>query len=217
MQNGMDRCANMSLSVHMLKRTHTWLKYPFTKDGKEISYSNVYRRACWIDKSAGAGGIPKPNVHAEKVMLCIWWSVHSVECSELLAEGPTVTADVYFERLRNLKANLENARPQQHKVYFYHDSVRPHIARTANAELMKFGCTILPLPTYSSNLAYSDYHLFPHLQNHLFGQKFQIRADIEKALEHFFKKLSPAFWSRSTNDLPNRWQRTSDAFGPSLK
>ncbi|EYC41738.1 hypothetical protein Y032_0558g3415 [Ancylostoma ceylanicum] len=42
-------------------------------------------------------------------MLCIWWSVHSIECRKLLAEGPTVIADVYFERLRNLKANLENA------------------------------------------------------------------------------------------------------------
>ncbi|EPB68012.1 endomembrane protein 70 [Ancylostoma ceylanicum] len=134
MQYGMDRCADMSHSVHTLKRTHTWLEYPFTKDEKYISYSNVYRCACWIDKGAGAGGIPKPKVHAGKVMLCIRWSVHSVKCWELLAEGPTVTADVYFERLRNLKANLENARPQQLKVYFCHDSVRPHIARTANAE-----------------------------------------------------------------------------------
>ncbi|EYC45393.1 hypothetical protein Y032_0430g1312 [Ancylostoma ceylanicum] len=126
-------------------------------------------------------------------MLCIWWSVHSVECWELLVEGPTVTADVYFERLRNLKANLGNACPQQHKNYFYHDSVRPHIAETANAGIMKFLRTILPLSPYSSNLAYSDYHLFPHLQRHLFGQKFQIRDDIEKALGHFFKEPSPAF------------------------
>ncbi|EYC18879.1 hypothetical protein Y032_0026g1422 [Ancylostoma ceylanicum] len=213
----MDRCADMSPSVHTLKRTHTWLEYSFTKDEKWISYSNVYHHACWIDKGAGAGGIPNPNVHARKVMLCIWWSVHSVEYWELLAEGPTVTADVYFERLRNLKANLENARPQQHKVYFYHDSVRPHIARTASAKLMKFGCTILPHPPYSSNLADSDYHLFPHLQRRLVGQKFQIRDDIGKALEHFFKKRSPVFWSRGTYDPPKRWQETSDAFNACLK
>ncbi|EPB72877.1 hypothetical protein ANCCEY_08051 [Ancylostoma ceylanicum] len=150
-------------------------------------------------------------------MFCIWWSVHSIECRELLAEAPTVTADVYVERLRDLNANLENARPQQHKVYFCHDSVRPHIARTANTELMKFGCTILPHPPYSPILAYSDYHLFPHLQHHLFGQKFQIRDEIEEAMEHFFKKRSPAFWSKGTDDLPKLWQKTSDAFGACLK
>ncbi|EPB73446.1 hypothetical protein ANCCEY_07468 [Ancylostoma ceylanicum] len=87
----------------------------------------------------------------------------------------------------------------------------------ANAELMKFGCTILPLPPYSSYLDYSDYHLFPHLQRHLFGLKFQIRDDIEKALEQFFKKQSTAFWSWGTYDLAKRWQKTSDAFGACLK
>ncbi|EPB71163.1 hypothetical protein ANCCEY_09744 [Ancylostoma ceylanicum] len=34
MQYGMDRCADRSHSVHTMKRTHTWLEYPFTKDGK---------------------------------------------------------------------------------------------------------------------------------------------------------------------------------------
>ncbi|EPB68137.1 WD domain, G-beta repeat protein [Ancylostoma ceylanicum] len=33
-QYGMDLCADMSLSVHTLKRTHTWLEYPFTNDEK---------------------------------------------------------------------------------------------------------------------------------------------------------------------------------------
>ncbi|KIH51413.1 hypothetical protein ANCDUO_18502 [Ancylostoma duodenale] len=42
-------------------------------------------------------------------MLCIWWSVNGQEYWELLAEGSTVTADVYTEQLRNLKANFENA------------------------------------------------------------------------------------------------------------
>ncbi|EPB71398.1 hypothetical protein ANCCEY_09509 [Ancylostoma ceylanicum] len=32
MQYDMDRCSDMSFPVHPLKRTHTWLEYPFTKD-----------------------------------------------------------------------------------------------------------------------------------------------------------------------------------------
>ncbi|KIH54678.1 hypothetical protein ANCDUO_15174 [Ancylostoma duodenale] len=50
-------------------------------------------------------------------MLCIWWSVNDDEYWELLAEGSTVTADVYTEKSRNFKANFENARPQQHKFF----------------------------------------------------------------------------------------------------
>ncbi|EYC01851.1 hypothetical protein Y032_0104g3637 [Ancylostoma ceylanicum] len=81
---------------------------------------------------------------------------------------------------------------------------------------MKFGCTILPLLPYSSNLAYSDYHLFP-ISNIIYLVKNFNRDDIEKALEHFLKKRSPAFWSRGTYDLPKRWRKTSDAFGACLK
>ncbi|EYB81253.1 hypothetical protein Y032_0388g494 [Ancylostoma ceylanicum] len=41
----MDRCADMSFSVHTPKRTYKWLGYPLAR----------------IDKGAGAGGIPNPT------------------------------------------------------------------------------------------------------------------------------------------------------------
>ncbi|KAK6745629.1 hypothetical protein RB195_012007 [Necator americanus] len=79
----------------------------------------------------------KNHVHAKKeVLLFIWWSVHGVEYWELPAEGCTVTADVYIEQLRNLTANLENARLQQHEIYFRHENARSHIARTTKVEVM---------------------------------------------------------------------------------
>ncbi|KAK6734116.1 hypothetical protein RB195_017722 [Necator americanus] len=146
-------------------------------------------------------------------MLCIWLSVHGVEYWQLLAQGCAVTADVYIEELKNLKTNLENARPQQREVYFQHDNARSNIARTTKAKLMKFGCTILPHQPHSPDLAPLDYHLFSYLQRHLDGQDFQTRDDIKKALEQFFKKQFPAFWSRGIYDLPKRWQKTIDANG----
>ncbi|KAK6733083.1 hypothetical protein RB195_017070 [Necator americanus] len=112
-------------------------------------------------------------------MRCIWWSVHGIEYWDMLAQGFTVTADVYIEQLKNLKTNLENARPHQREVYFQHDNVRPHIARTTKAKLTNFGWTILPHSPYSPDLAPSDYYLFSYLQRHLDGQDFQTRDDIE--------------------------------------
>ncbi|KIH63307.1 hypothetical protein ANCDUO_06390 [Ancylostoma duodenale] len=44
---------------------------------------------------------------------------------ELLAERSTVTADVYIEQLRNLKANLGIERPQQHEVYLQNGNDGP--------------------------------------------------------------------------------------------
>ncbi|KAK6756323.1 hypothetical protein RB195_014622 [Necator americanus] len=61
--------------------------------------------------------------------LCIWSSAQYVEYWELFAEGCTATAGVYIEQLKNLEADLENARPQQHGVYFQLDNARTNIAR----------------------------------------------------------------------------------------
>ncbi|KAK6733469.1 hypothetical protein RB195_017302 [Necator americanus] len=213
----MDCRADTALSLITLKRTHTWLEQLVTGDEKWISYSNIHRRTQWVDKGTDTEDVSKLNVHAKKVMLCILWSVHGVECWVLFAQGCTVTADVYVEQLRNLKTNVENARPQQREVYFQHDNTQSHIGKMTNAELKKFFWTISPHSPYSPDLASSDYHLSPYLQRHLDGQDFQTRDDIKKALEQLFKEQSSAFWSKGIYDLPRRWQKTIDANGAYFK
>ncbi|KIH52346.1 hypothetical protein ANCDUO_17553 [Ancylostoma duodenale] len=94
------------------------------------------------------------------------YALHLVEHTwrRVLGAARRWTADVCIELLRNLKANFENARPQLHEFYFHHDNARPHIERTTNAELIKFGwttLTTLPHPPYSPHPASSDYHRFP--------------------------------------------------------
>ncbi|EPB76035.1 transposase [Ancylostoma ceylanicum] len=137
MQYDMDRRADMALFLLELKRTRERLEYLVTVDEKCIFSLNV--PALWVDKGVGAEDVPKPNVHAKKVMLCSWWSVHGVKYWEPLAEGSTVIADAYIEQPRDLKANLENACPEQHGVYFQHCNVQLHIARRRKAELVKVG------------------------------------------------------------------------------
>ncbi|KAK6755097.1 hypothetical protein RB195_013839 [Necator americanus] len=70
-QYNMDSRADTALSLLTLKRTHTWLEHIATGDEKWIFYSNIYLRVQWVDKGTDAEDVPKPNVHAKKVMLCI--------------------------------------------------------------------------------------------------------------------------------------------------
>ncbi|EPB68605.1 transposase [Ancylostoma ceylanicum] len=159
----MDRRADMALCPLTLERTHAKLEYLITGDEKWILSSNVQRCAPWVDKGADAEEVPTPNVHANKVMLCFWSSIHDVRYWEPLAKGSAVTADVYIEQPRTLEANVRNARPRQHRVYFQHCNARQHIAKASKANPMKVGWTILPCPPYSLYLAPSNYHLLSHL------------------------------------------------------
>ncbi|KAK6743043.1 hypothetical protein RB195_010357 [Necator americanus] len=203
----MDCCADTALSLLTLKRTHTWLGYIATGDEKWISYSNIHWRGQWVEKGTDAEDFTKLN--AKKVMLCIGGAYTESSTGSCSLRDVQTCADVYVEQLRNLKTNLENARPQQRKVYFQHDNARPHIARTTKAKLMKFDDV--------GDRKRWDYHLFSCLQRHLDGQDFQTRNDIKKALEQFFKEQSPAFWSKGIYDLPKRWQKTIDANGAYFK
>ena len=109
-QHDMDRRADVALSLLTLRRTHGWLDNLVTGDEKWILHSNYHRRAQWVDATGEAEDVPKPDLHVKEVMLCIWWSVLGVEYWELLDEGITVTAEVYVNQLRKLRAHLQTTR-----------------------------------------------------------------------------------------------------------
>ncbi|KAK6760650.1 hypothetical protein RB195_021926 [Necator americanus] len=125
----------MAPSLVTLKRPHKWLLHLDTGDEKWIPYPNIHRRAQWVDECADAEDAPKLNLTYTAKRLCsASGGAHTMSNWELLAEGCAVTADVSTEQLRNLKANLENARPPPHEVYFHHNNARAHIAGTKSAE-----------------------------------------------------------------------------------
>jgi histone-lysine N-methyltransferase SETMAR len=60
-----------------------------------------------------------------------------------------------------------SARPALTKgVRFHQDNARPHIARVTTDLINKFGWDVTH-PLYSTDIAPSDYHLFPELKKHL--------------------------------------------------
>ena len=49
-------------------------------------------------------------------------------------------------------------------------------------------------PTYSADLAPSDYHLFRSLQNHLNGKTFDSNEVVKNELIQFFDSKNPTFY-----------------------
>lgn len=58
------------------------------------------------------------------------------------------------------------------KVLFHHDNAPVHTCLIAMAKINEFKFELLPNAPYSSDLAPSDYFLFPNLKKWLGGKRF---------------------------------------------
>jgi len=59
-----------------------------------------------------------------------------------------------------------------------HDNARPHTSLKTLEAIKKFGWTVLPHPSYSPDLAASNFHLFSDLKKVVCGTKFDTNDDV---------------------------------------
>ena len=64
-----------------------------------------------------------------------------------------------------------------------HENAPAHRVLTTQNKLAYLGLQCLDHPSYSPNLAPSDYHLFPGLEKHLKGRHFSSEAEVIAAAE----------------------------------
>ena len=112
---------------------------------------------------------PKRNIHASKIMLCIWWDQRGVIYYELLKPSETITGDRYRLQLIRLNQALKEKRTKwdnrHDKLILLHDNARPHVAKD-QAMLGKGVENSAPSAVYSPKS--------------LFGKRFNYYKSIKK-------------------------------------
>ncbi|GBN97587.1 hypothetical protein AVEN_4294-1 [Araneus ventricosus] len=80
----------------------------------------------------------------------------------------TINAAFPSQTLRRLRRSVLTS-----GVVLIHNNARPHYAFVTQKLLEQFRWEVSDHPSYSPDLATSDYHVFPELINWLGGQSFQ--------------------------------------------
>ena len=83
-------------------------------------------------------------------------------------------------------------------------------------KLREFGWEALSRPSYSPDIAPSDYHLFLSMANALDGVKFNSKEACEKWLSEFFANKEGGFYKRGIMKLPSRWRQIIEQNGTYL-
>jgi len=173
-------------------------------------YDNPKRRKSWGLPGEPGPSTAKKNIHASKVMLCIWWDQKGVIYYELLKPSETITGDRYRLQLMRFNRALKEKRPEwdgrHDKVILLHDNARPHVAKPVQKYLEGLNWEILH-PPYSPDIAPSDYHLFRSMQSALIGERFTSYESIANWLNEWIKSKELEFFVRGIRMLPERWSK----------
>jgi histone-lysine N-methyltransferase SETMAR len=182
-----------------------------TGDEKWIRYDNPKRRGTYGYPGHASTSTARPNIHAEKVMLCIWWDQLGIVYYELLKPNETITGALYRTQLMRLSRALKAKRPQYEqrhdKVILQHDNARPHVAVPVKTYLQTLKWEVLPHPPYSPDIAPSDYYLFRSMAHGLAGQHFRSLDEVKIWLDAWIGSKSAEFFRDGIRELPERWEK----------
>ena len=149
------------------------------------------RRQSNNQRSGGTAAHSAPKIFrvqksAGKVLASIFWDQDGILLIHYLPKGQTINAEYYSSLLAHLKDILkEKSRPREgHKGGLVLVRKCPGSPGTCNPE--ETGLPELPVsyhPSYSPDLAPSDYHLFPGLKKQLKCRHFSSDVEVIAAAE----------------------------------
>jgi transposase len=102
-------------------------------------------------------------------MATVLWDRKGVMMVEFMQQGTTITSQVYSEALKKLRRAIRKKRRGTliSGVVLLHDNARPHTAARTRSLLAHLNWELFDHPSYSPDLAPSDYHLFTNLKDWL--------------------------------------------------
>jgi histone-lysine N-methyltransferase SETMAR len=138
-----------------------------------VLYINHTHRRQWLRASQTGVATPKTDPHPKEVMLSVWWDVNGIIHWEILQiAAPSLlisTVSIWIA----LPKNSRKSRIEFTICMIMPDSM---LQSRRTKKLLKLGCITIPHPTYSPDLAPTNYHLFRSLSNHLRDKKYDDKS-----------------------------------------
>jgi len=161
--------------------------------------------------SGGIAAHPTPKkFHVQKspgrVLASIFWDQEGILHIDYFPKGQTIDAEYYASLLVQLKDILKEEPPGKFTkgVLFLHDNAPAHRALATQKKLAYLGFQCLDHPSYSPDLASSEYHMFPGLKKQLKGHYFSSDAEVIAAVETWLEEQGSDIFLSGLQKLQQR-------------
>ncbi|GFR89886.1 histone-lysine N-methyltransferase SETMAR [Elysia marginata] len=133
-------------------------------------------------------------------MATVFWVTQGVILVDFMSRGETVNSVSYTDTLKRLQAKILRVRPDMDigDVLLLHDNARPHKSIRTRESIALFGWTFLPHPSYSPDLAPSDYHFFVPMKQGLRCKHNENDEEVKSAVKTWLKEQPIQFYKAGT-------------------
>ena len=143
---------------------------------------------------------------AGKVMASVFWDSQGVIMIDYLEHCRTINGAYYAAE--NSRLRQEIARNRRGKltrgVLLLQDIVPAHTSQVAMTAATECGFEVLPHPSYSSDMAPSDFYLFPKLKSNLRGTQFGSNEGVIAAVNEYLEDQEKDFYLEGISKLEQR-------------
>ena len=129
------------------------------------------------------------TIQSKKVMLTILWGLNDFYVVEALPGSQKFDSEYFSSLLEMLKKKYYSSKKKKKidEVYLHLDNAKVHTSMTTVAKAKELGFKILKHPSYSPDIAPSDFFLFGYIKDQLKNTKFET---VDELIEEIHKILS---------------------------
>ena len=144
-----------------------------------------------------------------KTMMIIFWDQDGVLLTDYMPRGVAVNGSHYASLIERLCSLIHKKRRSKSSrgVLLLHDNAPIHKCSVVQAAIRQADFVELNHPSYSPDIASSDYHLFSNLKGSLRGQTFSSDDEVISNVEDYLNDLDSDFFCKGIHSLRDRWQR----------
>lgn len=151
-----------------------------------------------------------------KTMLIAFFDIEGIVYYEFVPHGQTVNQVFYKDVLIRLRERIRKKCPEKWRSgtwFLHHDNAPAHSALSIREFLAEKKISVVPHPSYSSDLAPCDFFLFPRLKSALKGQRFQDVEEIKANTATELKAITLEQFQRTFEKWQDRWNHCISSGG----
>lgn len=195
---------------------------------KEINFINILTgdeswfyikynpKGAWIISGESPPCFENKGFQIVKFMLTVIWGVNGFHVIDLMNSGLSFNSSYFISHILCEIEQLKLQKTVKRKKiqYFLHlDNSHVHNSKDSQEKIANIGFLRAPHPSYSPDVAPSDFYLFGYVKNRLEGQEFRSPDELLDAVIEIIEQIPKETIIRVFEEWMNRCQKVIDSKG----